>query len=603
MAKILKERKDIGASDQWNLASLFGSDGDWEADFSRFKALIDDFGRFRGSLSGSAKALAECLSAYSAFGILAERLGEYASLKQCQDEGDSANRERLARYAMEASRADGEMSWLEVEIQAIDDGLMSSYLEDPAMAEYGVFLRKLLRFKPHILSEAEERLLALQSESAGAVGEAFSVLTNVDFSFGRIDTPEGPVDLSQSSYHYFMEHKDRRLRQEAYGKFYGLFDSHKHTLAELYQGSVLRDKYLAKVRGYPSARAKALFPDKVGEDVYDNLIATVGDNLGALHDYYELKRQALGVGELRHYDVYAPIVAGQTSHYPYEKAVDTVCAALSPLGDAYVETLRSGLLGSWVDRYENKGKHSGAFSSGGYSSDPFILLNYQEDVLRDLYTMAHEGGHSMHSHYSAANNPFLSYGYTIFEAEVASTFNEELVFARLYSEARDPAYKAYLLNMRVDETIGTLYRQTMFAEFEARSHQLVESGQPLTLDVLRSEYRALLGKYFGPSLVFEEQSDLEGLRIPHFYRAFYVYKYATGISAAMALSKRVLTGGQAEREDYFKFLKSGGSRFPIESLKVAGVDMSKPEPIQAACRGFAQNVAELRRCLSELGAI
>jgi oligoendopeptidase F len=277
--------------------------------------------------------------------------------------------------------------------------------------------------------------------------------------------------------------------------------------------------------------------------------------------------------------------------------VDIIHASLAPLGSQYVDTLRAGLLGGWVDRYENKGKHSGAFSAGGFTGEPYILMNYKTDVMRDVFTLAHEGGHSMHSWYAARSNPFLSYSYSIFEAEVASTFNEQLVFRHLYDHATDNATRIFLLLTKIDDLIGTLYRQTMFAEFEQYSHAMLESGEALTLENLRSGYRALLVKYFGPTMILEDVSDLEGLRIPHFYGAFYVYKYATGISASIALARRVLQGGNAEREDYFRFLRSGGSRYPIEALALAGVDMSTPEPIQAACTEFDESVQQLARLL------
>jgi oligoendopeptidase F len=336
-----------------------------------------------------------------------------------------------------------------------------------------------------------------------------------------------------------------------------------------------------------------LYADNVSEEVYDNLISAVGGKLDALHRYYSLRKRALKLDELRHYDLHTPIVPAAKKTTSWNEAVDLVCNALSPLGDEYVSVLRNGLLGRWADRYENKGKRSGAFSAGSFTGDPYILMNYKEDSIRDVFTMAHEGGHSMHSWYSAKENPFMHYSYTIFEAEVASTFNEEMLFHFLGNNSASKELKLYLVNKHADELLATLYRQTMFAEFEKITHDLEEGGTPLTADLLRAQYRKLLEKYFGPQMVFEEVSDLEGLRIPHFYRAFYVYKYATGVSAAIALANRVLTGGKKEREDYFTFLKSGGSRFPIESLKVAGVDMSRPDPVNAACDVFGKLVDEL----------
>jgi oligoendopeptidase F len=316
-----------------------------------------------------------------------------------------------------------------------------------------------------------------------------------------------------------------------------------------------------------------------------------------LHEYYSIRKKALGVDKLKHYDVYVPLVKSVETKTTYEEAVEICRNALAPLGKEYTDRLCDGLLNGWTDRYENVGKRSGAFSSGCYVGNPYILLNYNEENIRDVFTMAHEGGHSMHSWYSVHNNPFMCYDYTIFEAEVASTFNEELVFEYLLKNAKDEEMKKYLLAMRADDILATLFRQTMFAEFELKAHEFVESGTPLTAELLRKTYRQLLELYFGPEMNFEDNSDMEGLRIPHFYSAFYVYKYATGISAALALAHRVTTGGEKERNDYFEFLKSGGSRYPIESLKIAGVDMESIEPVQAACNTFKEIVEQLKQII------
>ena len=388
-----------------------------------------------------------------------------------------------------------------------------------------------------------------------------------------------------------MENPDRSVRKEAYNKFYGVFESHANTLASLYAGSVNNDIFRSRARGYKSSLEAALYGNKVPVSVYKNLIETVHKNLDTLHRYYSLRKKVLKLDELRHYDVYVPLAPKPDSKTSFEEAVEIVRGALKPLGTEYTDTLCNGLLHGWCDRYENKGKTSGAFSSGSYDGYPYILLNYKDTSLRDVYTMAHEGGHSMHSWYSVHNNPYMCYEYTIFEAETASTFNEELVFEYLLKNAKDEATKKYLLSSRAADILATLHRQTMFAEYELMTHEAVESGKPLSTDVLRSMYRKLLEEYFGPEMVFEKASDMEGLRIPHFY------KYATGISASLALAKRVTEGGSNERDDYFKFLKSGGSRYPIESLKLAGVDMERPEPVQAACDTFKSLIDQLENIL------
>lgn len=591
-------RKDVRPEDRWNLSKLFPDPAAWDRGLADLKARIPRIASFKGTLAESPESLLAALAFYRDYGILEERLGYYSHLRQTEDEGDSESRARDDRFMMAATEGQGEWSWLVPEIQRIPEDSLEAWLRREDFAEYRVFLRRLIRFKPHVLSEPEERLLALQAESAQTAQEAFSVLTNVDIDYGQVDTPEGPRRLSQSTFASLLRHGDRDVRRRTYLQFYGAYEAHKTTLAQLYAGSCKLDKYRSQVRHFPSARAAALFPDDVSDVVYDNLVSAVSAGLPALHRYYALRKRVLGLPELRSYDVYVPLVPPAKARYTYDEAVDIVCSALAPLGTEYVDILRGGLSGGWVDRYENKGKRSGAFSAGSYTGDPYILLNYKEDVLRDVFTLAHEGGHSMHSYYSARNNPFLQYNYTIFEAEVASTFNEQLLFDHLYRNADSRALKAYLVNTKVDDLLATLYRQTMFAEYERLTHAALEGGTPLTLDFLRGEYRKLLEKYFGPETVFEEASDLEGLRIPHFYNAFYVYKYATGVSAATALARRVLDGGDAERDAYFAFLRSGGSRFPIESLKLAGVDMSTPGPVEAACAQFALLVDELEALLA-----
>ena len=590
-------RSEVASGDTWNLASLYGNEDAWDASLREYGAMRKSAAVLEASFKPGRDSLLAALGAYSTFQQLEERLGCYAHLRLTEDEGDSLSQDRYGRYMNASTLGQASWAWLAPKLQALPEDFVKNCVPEPAFADYSVYLTKLLRFKPHILSEKEERLLALQAEANQTAQETFGILTNVDLDFGSVATPEGLRTLSQSTFASFMRNPDRSLRRKAYRRFYSVYEQHRHTLASLYSGSVKLDKYQARARNYSSARNQALFPDKVPAAVYDNLVSTIGDNLGILHEYYELRKQVLGLRELRHYDVYVPLVASKEGRRGYDEAVGIVTAALAPLGEEYVATLRTGLSCGWVDRYENKGKRAGAFSAGTYAGDPYILLNYKEEVLRDLFTIAHEGGHSMHSWYSARSNPFMSYNYTIFEAEVASTFNEQLVFAYLYDRAGDDGERAYILSSRIDDTIATLFRQTMFAEYEDRTHALAEAGETLTVDSLRVEYGKLLRKYFGPSLVFEELSDLEGLRIPHFYNAFYVFKYATGISAAKALSMKVLGGGKAERDAYFTFLRSGGSRFPIESLALAGVDMASPEPVRLACTGFGEDVAKLRKLL------
>ena len=593
----IPSRGEVPAADRWNLAGLFPDDAAWEQSFVEFKERIPEIEQFKGTLATSADHLLACLEFMTGIGTTAERLGVYAHLRLSEDAGDSRNQERFARYVQAATQMEALASYQSPEIQAIPEVKMNGFLEQETLRTYRIPLNKLLRYRPHILSEGEERLLAMQEEANQTAHKSFSALTDVDMEFGTIETPDGERPLSQATYNIFLLSSSRELRAQAFKQFMSQYDRHRNTLASLYAGSVQLDVYKARIRNFNSSRAAHLFSDDVPESVYDNLIAAVHENLPTLHTYYRLRRKALGLPDLHLYDVKTPLVPNIEVHHSYEQAVDVVIDALHPLGNEYGRTLRNGLLGGWVDRYENRGKRSGAFSSGSYTGEPHILLNFNEDDLRDVFTMAHEGGHSMHSWYSVRNNPFQYYEYTIFEAEVASTFNEQLLLQHLLETADNAQMRGFLVNKHIDDIVATLFRQTMFAEFEKRTHEMVESGAPLTVDSLREEYRKLLEVYFGPDVEIDPVADLEGMRIPHFYRAFYVYKYATGISAAISLAQHVLEGGTEERDTYFRFLKSGGSRFPIDSLRLAGVDMATPLPVQNALQLFRRRVDELTEYL------
>lgn len=595
----IPERADVPDSDKWNLSSLYHSDAEWEDDMAALDALVGAAAAFQGRLGESAETLLDALRQMERAERLLERLYNYASLQHSADEDDAAAAAREGRAGMAYTDFSARTSFFGPEVQSLPEEAVSAWLELPEFADYRVYLKKLLRLKPYILGEKEERLLSLQGESARTAYRTFSLLENVDMNgeLGSVETPGGAVPLSSSSFVQLLHHSDRDVRRRAYRQYYEKIGRYQNTIASLYSGSVQQDVFEACARGYSSSLDAALFGSAVPQSVYRNLISCVHEGLPALHSYYALRKKVLGVDELRHYDVYVPLVKDVAADVPYEEAVEICRQALSPLGTDYTDRLCAGLLGGWADRYENKGKRSGAFSSGVYTGDPYILLNYKRDILRDVYTVAHEGGHSMHTWYSVQSNPFMQYNYTIFEAEVASTFNEELVFRHLFKNAADGRMKAYLLALRIDDILATLHRQTMFAEYELKAHELVEQGTPLTAELLRSVYRGLLEQYFGPEMRLDDVSSLEAFRIPHFYTAFYVYKYATGIAASLALAKRVLGGGEAEREDYFRFLRSGGSRYPIESLRVAGVDMERTEPVRAALAEFASMVGELERLL------
>ena len=586
-------RTEVSESDKWDLTPLYTSDEGWEEDFSKLQNSYEGVANFRGKLGESPADLAKCLEFEKGIDLLADQLNQYAALSVS---GDSSHAEALSREARLESlmvRVGEAFSFLSPEIQEIPDDTFAVFLGDPALADWTIPLQKLRRRKFHTLSAAEERLLALGSSAVRGHSETFSQLTNVDMLFGTLKDSEGNErELTQSSFSSFLQQREPSVRKAAFHQFYKEFSEHRFTLAASLANSVRADVFYARARNYPSAREAALFADDVPTTIYDNLISTVRGNLDALFRYFELRRRVLKLEEIHHYDTYVTMVENVKTDVVWDEAVERVMASLTPLGSEYTNTLAHGLRGGrWCDRYENKGKRSGAFSYGTYTSPPYIMMNYKADVFSDVYTLAHEAGHSMHTWYARSAQLYQNYGYPIFLAEVASTFNEVLLTEHLLKTTDDRSMKAFILNRQIDDIRGTLYRQTMFAEFEHEAHAAEEAGEALTLENFKAIYRKLLNDYFGPSFAIDGELELECLRIPHFYNAFYVYKYATGLSAAVALATQVLETGDATR--YLGFLKSGGSRFPVETLREAGVDMSTPAPVQATLDLFSRRVAEL----------
>lgn len=594
----LPTRSEVDPADTWDLSGLFASDDLWEEGLGQLEERIGGYEAFRGKLGEDPAGLAECLAWDSDTQRLADRLGNYAFLKTAEDQTNSTYQRLLGKLQNVATRAGEAASFIRPEIMAISDELMQTWLEAPELQRYRLLLVRLVRYKPYTLGDREEQLLAMQGEMADASGRIFRQLLDADLKFGVVEDESGQsVELTQSTFSKFLESADRSVRQTAFERFYEEFADHQNALAAALHGSIQKDVYYARVRGYDSCLQQALFADNVPQTVYDNLIATVRDHLPTLFRYYDLRRRKMDLDEIHHYDTYAPIVSEIRQDHTWNQAADVIVESLAPLGDEYCQVLRQGLRGRWCDRYPNRNKQSGAFSSGCYDSDPFILMNYKPDVLRDVFTLAHEAGHSMHSHFSSVNQSFEYHQYTIFVAEVASTFNEQLLSRHLLERATDDRHRAYLINSEIDDIRATIIRQTMFAEFEKITHAMVEAGEPLTVEALRSTYGQLLADYFGPEFTIDPVLSLECLRIPHFYRAFYVYKYATGLSAAIALSERVLSGGAGELEDYLGFLKSGCSQFPLDLLRDAGVDLETPEPVAAAMTRFAGLIDQLDQLL------
>jgi oligoendopeptidase F len=600
--KRVPTREEIPEADRWDLTHLYPDDAAWEAEFAALQARYPGIKDFRGKLAASPASLLAALEFEKSIDQPLERLATYASLRTSENGADPAFLEREARLQNLHTDIVETCSFLSPELQAVPDENFAALLAAPGLAPWHTVLARLRRFKPHTLNEREERLLAMGSQPLAGHEETFSQLTNVDLKFGLIAGADGQQsELSLGSFSSFLVKPDRDLRRRAFHQFYEEFTDHKFTLASTLANSVRTDVFQARARNYPSALTAALFRHNIPETVYTNLVGAVRANLAPLHRYYELRRRALGIDTIHHYDTYVPLVPQVSTHVSFDEAIDRVIAAVHPLGEEYTRELESGLRGRWCDRYESKGKRSGAFSSGCFGSPPYILMNYKPDVFSDMFTLAHEAGHSMHTWYAQRAQTFQDHHYPIFLAEVASTFNEELLTHHLLEQTDDPQMRAHLLNRQIDDLRGTIYRQTMFAEFEKIIHERQEAGEALTLDTLTTIYHELLVTYFGPDFVLDPQLDLECLRIPHFYSAFYVYQYATGMSAAIALSRQVLESGDASR--YLGFLRSGGKLDPIDTLAAAGVDMNSPAPVDRALELFSRRVDELAVMLGiDLGA-
>jgi oligoendopeptidase F len=590
----LPNRDEVPVSDTWDLSSLFSSDQAWEETFVAWDKKIGGYAAHAGKLSDGPAALAACLKFDLDLSRGGERLGTYAMLKCAQDESNSTSQRMQGRYIQAASRAGQASSFIQPELLALPQATIEQYLASAELAPYKILLERILRRKPHTLSQKEEKLLAMQAEMAGASQQIFRQLNDADLKFGTVKNDRGEtVELSHGSFIALLTSPDRKVRSTAFHKYYDQYEAHAHALAAALAGTVERDVYYARARNFPSAREAALFPDNIPVAVYDNLIASVHKHLPALYHYYEVRRRKMNLPDVHHYDTYVPILTALRQRNTWDQAVDKIMAALAPLGTEYCSVLEGGLRDRWCDRYENRGKQSGAFSSGAYDGHPYILINYQPDSLESVFTLAHEGGHAMHTYFSAKTQPYAYYDYVLFVAEVASTFNEALLARHLLKNAATKQERAFVLNRQIDTIRATIFRQTMFAEFEKLAHASVESGEPLTLDRIKGLYHGLLEQYFGPKFTLDPELDLECLRIPHFYRNFYVYKYATGLAASMALADRVTNGGPAELNDYLTFLKGGCSKYPLDLLRGAGVDMEKPTRVDQALDQFGKMVEEL----------
>jgi oligoendopeptidase F len=592
--KSLPARKDVPIGDTWDLSTLFRSDAEWEEALAAWERRIPEFTAFQGTLGSSPERLGACLAHDLTYDREGDRLGSYAHLRASEDQAAPEAQRMVGRFQHVSTRAGEAASFMRPEIMAIPADTLSAWMDLPTLAPYRLLLERLVRTRSHTLSEPEEKLLAMQGTFAGTAAKVFRQLTDADLKFGSVATGTGErIELSNATFTTLLHDPSRDVRRTTFHQFYAQYEAHANTLAATLSGSNERDVFAARVRRYPSAVEAALFADNVPPAVYDQLITAVRGHLPALHRYYDLRKRVLGLDEIHHYDCYVPLVPELEQRHSWDEAVDVVIESLAPLGPEYVTRLEKGLRGRWCDRYPNAGKQSGAFSSGTYDSDPYILMNFQPDVVEHVFTLAHEAGHSMHTRLSAEAQPYQYASYTIFVAEVASTFNEQLLARLLLQRSASPKERAAILAREIDAIRNTIVRQTMFAEFERRSHASAEAGEPLTLERIRGMYRELLDAYFGPRFVVDPQLELECLRIPHFYNAFYVYKYATGLAAAITLAKGVAEGAAGALDRYLGFLRGGASKWPLDLLRDAGVDLEKPKPVATALDRFATLVDEL----------
>jgi len=586
-------RSEVAQKDKWNLDSLFPSIDLWKKAVKNIEQAIKKAPSFKGSLHRSAQSLRAVLDFQTYTITELESVIVYATLRYYED---ISNQEHLKLYLKSNhlySDWEASIAFFIPEIQKIDEESFQHFLEQDELQNFSNALRRIRRFRPYSLNEREEWIMALSQHVAKTPRNSFEALTSLDFDFGTIDLPQGTVPLTHSRFVLLLRESDRNIRKKTYQQFYQLFDRHKNILSNLLAADIQHHIFSTRVRKYPSVRFEALFEDNIEESVYDTLIKTVHDGLGHLHDYYALRAKTLHLPTISHYDVYVPLISAVKKITPYQEAVQLVHDAMLPLGSNYCDEMRNGLLGTWVDRYENKGKIPGAFSSGSYTSDPYILLNYQQDNIDQVFTLAHEAGHSMHSKYACAHNPIQDAQYSIFEAEIASTLHEQLLNNFLLKESSSQEFTLYLINLQIDSIIGTLYRQTMFAEFEKTIYEHAQQAEALTLDFFRDTYAKLQQKYFGHAVDLSDFASLECLRIPHFYKPFYVYKYATGISYAISIAEKITHDSNGNTIDqYLQFLKNGGRKFPIDN--VSTLIPSTEVAVQTAIRKFADLVATFK---------
>ncbi|QQK76932.1 oligoendopeptidase F [Salicibibacter cibarius] len=596
------ERSDIPAERKWDVEAIFADADEWEQAFTSVENQLPNLQSFQGKLADSAETLYEGLKQRDEAGMELEKVVVYAHLKNDEDTSDSYYQGLFDRARSLITRFSASIAFYEPEILSVSEETLTRWANEyEPLQLYAHELVLLNERRPHVLSEKEEGLLAKASEVTDLAGQSFSMLSDADMTFDSIEDENGnETAVSNGRFIQLLQNKNRNVRKDAFASLYRSYRGHENTLASLLSGQVKRNQFYAETRNYSSARAQAMHTNHIPEKVYDQLVAVVNDHLHLFQRYLRLRKKLLQLEELHFCDLYVPLVESESFDYGYEEAKTEIIQALKPLGNDYTAAMTAGLeKNGWVDVHENKGKTSGAYSSGAYLTQPYILMNWQ-DSIDEMYTLAHELGHSMHSYFTHKHQPYPYGDYTIFVAEVASTVNELLLSHSLRQKSESKADTLYLLNQQLEGFKGTIFRQTMFAEFEQLIHRRAAEGEALTPENLKSAYLDLNKKYFGEEIVYDDEIAYEWSRIPHFYMNFYVYQYATGYSAAVALSSKILEEGEPAVERYLSFLKSGSSDYPIELLKGAGVDMTEPAPIQAAMNQFETLLEQAEQIADDL---
>ena len=589
------ERSTIENKFKWTIDEMYPNEEAMDKDIQKLKDLIEESKKYKGTLADSEENLFQALNISEQASRLLQNLYVYTHMKSHEDTRINKNQANATKTDMLSTELSMATSYMVPEIIAMDSEKLENYIKTEKLSHYKKYVDDILRLKPHTLNEREEELLAAVSDLSGVPENIYDMLSFADLQFPEIEDEKGEkIRVTHANFSLFLKSKDARVRKDAFEAMYSVYNQYKNTFASTLYGGIKSEIFYAKTRKYESALQGSLFQDNVSVDVYNNLIDAVHENLDTLNDYIDLKKKFLGLDKINMYDLYVPLTENFDMEIPYEKAQEIILEALKPLGEEYLENVKKAFSEGWIDVYGNEGKQGGAYSWGSYDSKSYILMSYKDD-LNSLFTLIHEMGHSMHSYYSKNNQPYLYSGYKIFVAEVASTLNELLLINYLLKNASSKEEKIYLLNYYLEQFRTTVYRQTMFAEFEKICHGKVENGEPLTAEDFNNIYYDLNKKYYGESSEVNEDIALEWARIPHFYSNFYVYKYATGFSAASALSKQILEEGDSAVDRYKEFLKSGGSEFPLDQLRKAGVDMEKKEAVDEALHVFKDLVKQLEK--------